>query len=72
MNKIFFEYFCLSESRFERFKTQSGEIRMTLIRAIMVRLSSLIVLFITLLILISVSYDVIAPHSHTLLMVAMM
>jgi hypothetical protein len=40
-------------ARFERFKTQSGEIRMTLIRAIFVRLSSLLVLFITLLILIS-------------------
>ena len=45
-------------ARFERFKTQSGEIRMTLIRAILVRLSSLIVLMLTLLILISVSGDV--------------
>jgi hypothetical protein len=40
-------------ARFERFKTQSGEIKMTLIRAIIVRLSSLIVLFVTLFILIS-------------------
>ena len=45
---------------------------MTLIRAILVRLSSLVVLFITLLILISVSCDVIALYSCTLLMVPMM
>ena len=58
--------------RFERFKTQSGEIRMTLIRAIFVRLSSLLVLFVTLLILISVSDDVIDLPLHTLHVVMMM
>ena len=38
---------------------------MTLIRAIVVRLSSLVVLFVTLLILISVSDDIISSEPHT-------
>ena len=34
-------------ARFEKFKTRSGEIKMTLLRAILVRVSSLVVLIIT-------------------------
>lgn len=44
-------------ARFERFKTLSGEIRMTILRAILVRLSSLIVLIITLYILIQCTQE---------------
>ena len=63
---------CVCVCRFERFKTQKGEIRMTLVRAILVRLSSLFVLFVTLLVLISVSGDVITVLPHVLVMAMMM
>jgi len=44
---IFLPFLFSFLARIERFKTQSGEIKMTLLRAIIVRLSSLIVLIVT-------------------------